>query len=291
MVSSPELASAIAATCRASSGPIATTLSRILGGAWQISESACQPVEAEAGAKPAMAGPGLLMQLGGAAGKAVIVVREPGEILPKWLAEPNASQVNLLKCLAQAVMLLTLPEIAAFDSFRSERTDDLAASATKAGTTAGHWVVLEATKDGQPTQVALHWDASASPGHDFTGSGHPFEKPSASKKWSPLAKPQETAADLPMYPRSLLMIKLPVKVTLASKKQPIGRIVELGPGSIIYFNKSCEEMLDLEVGGQAVALGEPVKVGDKFGIRLTSIKPPQERFHTVTGFAPRPFTG
>lgn len=83
------------------------------------------------------------------------------------------------------------------------------------------------------------------------------------------------------YSRSLLRIKLPVIVTLASKKQPIGRIVELGPGAIIHFEKSCEEMLDLEVGGQTVAQGEPVKVGDKFGIRLTSLATPRERFLTL----------
>jgi flagellar motor switch/type III secretory pathway protein FliN len=83
------------------------------------------------------------------------------------------------------------------------------------------------------------------------------------------------------YSRSLLRIKVPVKVTLASKKQPIGRIIELGPGAIIHFEKSCEEMLDLEIGGQTVAQGEPVKVGEKFGIRLTSLTLPHERFLTL----------
>ena len=86
---------------------------------------------------------------------------------------------------------------------------------------------------------------------------------------------------LPSYGKSLLRIKVPVIVTLAAKKQPLGRIVELGPGSIIQFDKSCEEMLDLEVGGQIVAQGEPVKVGDKFGIRLTSLAMPGERFLTL----------
>jgi flagellar motor switch/type III secretory pathway protein FliN len=101
---------------------------------------------------------------------------------------------------------------------------------------------------------------------------------------------QPTAADLAgapiesraiTYSRSLLRIRVPVIVTLASKKQPIARIVELGPGAIIHFEKSCEEMLDLEVGGQTVAQGEPVKVGDKFGIRLTSLTMPHERFLTL----------
>jgi flagellar motor switch protein FliN/FliY len=86
---------------------------------------------------------------------------------------------------------------------------------------------------------------------------------------------------LPSYGKSLLRIKLPVIVTLAAKKQPIGRIVELGPGSIIQFDKSCEEMLEMHVNEQIVAEGEAVKVGDKFGIRVTSLLVPGERFQPV----------
>jgi flagellar motor switch/type III secretory pathway protein FliN len=89
------------------------------------------------------------------------------------------------------------------------------------------------------------------------------------------------AQALPLYTRSLLRISLPVTVTLAVKKQPIGRIIELGPGSIIQFDKSCEELLALEVGGQEIAQGEPVKVGDKFGIRLKALKLPDEHFITL----------
>lgn len=87
-----------------------------------------------------------------------------------------------------------------------------------------------------------------------------------------------SVAKLPGYSRSLLRIRVPVTVTLAAKRQPLGRIVELGPGAIIHFPKSCEEMLDLEIGGQAIGQGEPIKVGDKFGIRLTSLSMPPERF-------------
>ena len=91
-----------------------------------------------------------------------------------------------------------------------------------------------------------------------------------------------TSGDLPPYTRSLLRIKVPVVVTLAEKRQKLSRIIELGPGSIIQFDKSCEEMLDLEVGNQAVACGEAVKVGDKFGLRITAMVLPDERFSPVT---------
>jgi flagellar motor switch/type III secretory pathway protein FliN len=78
-----------------------------------------------------------------------------------------------------------------------------------------------------------------------------------------------------------LRIKVPVVVTLAHKRQPLGRIIELGPGSIIQFDKSCEEMLELDVGGRLVATGEAVKVGEKFGLRIKSVVLPQERFQAI----------
>jgi flagellar motor switch protein FliN len=86
---------------------------------------------------------------------------------------------------------------------------------------------------------------------------------------------------LPPYTRSLLRIRVPVVVTLAQNRQPLHRILELGPGSMIQFEKSCEEMLELSVGESRVAAGEAIKIGDKFGLRITSIVMPEERFHTV----------
>lgn len=95
------------------------------------------------------------------------------------------------------------------------------------------------------------------------------------------SRPYSGGVELPPYTRSLLRIKVPVIVTLAEKRQPLGRVVELSPGAIIHFDKSCEEMLDLFVGNRRVASGEAVKVGDKFGLRITSITPSDERFYPL----------
>ncbi len=87
--------------------------------------------------------------------------------------------------------------------------------------------------------------------------------------------------DLPNYARSLLRIQVPVVVTLAQKRMHLGRVLEWGPGSLIQFDKSCEEMLELSAGGHPIAVGEAVKVGDKFGLRITSMILPDERFQAV----------
>jgi flagellar motor switch protein FliN/FliY len=97
----------------------------------------------------------------------------------------------------------------------------------------------------------------------------------------PIEPPGATLDDLPKYTHSLLRIKLPVIVTLARTRQPVGRILELAPGSIIQFEKSCEELLELDVGERSIATGQAVKVGDKFGLQVNSMILPGERFASV----------
>lgn len=97
----------------------------------------------------------------------------------------------------------------------------------------------------------------------------------------PVSGPPHGGAALPTYTKSLLQITVPVTVTLAAQKLPLFRVVELGPGSLLQFEKSCEELLQMEVNGQPVAMGEAVKVGDKFGLRVSSIILPDERFFPI----------
>ena len=94
-------------------------------------------------------------------------------------------------------------------------------------------------------------------------------------------RPPASLEALPPYSKSLLKIRVPVIATLAAKKQPVSDVLQLGPGVIIQFTKPCEEMLDLEVNNRVVAVGEAVKVGDKFGLRITSVELPEERFDSI----------
>ena len=58
---------------------------------------------------------------------------------------------------------------------------------------------------------------------------------------------------LPGYFRSLLKIEVPVTVTLATTKLAVGDIVGLVPGTILQFEKMCDETLSPEVGSQRIA--------------------------------------
>lgn len=73
--------------------------------------------------------------------------------------------------------------------------------------------------------------------------------------------------------KHLLAIKAPVSVVLAQKRVALHTILDLVPGAMLMFEKTCDQPLELEVGGHTVATGEAVKVGDKFGIRIRSLGP------------------
>jgi flagellar motor switch protein FliN/FliY len=90
-----------------------------------------------------------------------------------------------------------------------------------------------------------------------------------------------SAENLPNYTKNLLRIRVPVMVTLARKKQRVSSIVELGLGTILQFSKSCEQLLEIEVNGHEIGQGEAVKVGDKFGLRVSNLTLPGERFDAI----------
>ena len=94
-------------------------------------------------------------------------------------------------------------------------------------------------------------------------------------------------AQLPPYSRSLLRIKVPVVVTLASTRQPVSRVLDLAPGTILHFTKPCDEPLTLSVGNCEVAVGDTVKVGEKFGLRITSMVMPEEKFEAIRPKEPK----
>lgn len=69
----------------------------------------------------------------------------------------------------------------------------------------------------------------------------------------------------------ILKIRVPLIVVLAQTKMWMNKIVELSPGTVVEFDKSCNDPLLLLVNNRVVAEGEAVKVGENFGLRLTRV--------------------
>jgi flagellar motor switch protein FliN/FliY len=79
------------------------------------------------------------------------------------------------------------------------------------------------------------------------------------------------ASRLPADLQRALKIRVPLIVRLAGKRVPISQIVEWIPGSIIEFEKGADEPLDIMTNNTCIGFGTAVKVGENFGVRITSV--------------------
>jgi|SRR5438874_10571638 flagellar motor switch protein FliN/FliY len=71
--------------------------------------------------------------------------------------------------------------------------------------------------------------------------------------------------------RRILRMQVPVIVKLAERKLTLAEVMRLGPGAIIEFIKSNEEPLELLINNKAIGVGDAVKVGENFGLKINQI--------------------
>lgn len=280
---SPEIIDSVVAACQAGAAEAADALGRGLGGAWALADVV--PGVYAAGEPPAgFDGPGLVVLLTCGAEGIAICLPESSDMLPPWYGAPGMSEASKLQTLAQELSMLLLPETVMADKFDAQRVTSLAAALGRGGAAAdAAQIAIQVTSGDQSSELTLVWPLPT-PGDVFEKAAPapapPQPKPSAATGAATPAKPKNFS-QLPSYSRTLLKIRLTLSVHLATKKETVRDVVSLVPGSIIKFDKGCDELLRLVVGGQPIAEGEAVKVGDKFGFRVTSMVMPQEHFVPV----------
>ena len=76
----------------------------------------------------------------------------------------------------------------------------------------------------------------------------------------------------------LFDVPLEISVELGRVKMMVREVLDLGTGSIIEVDKAAGEPVDVMVNGRLVAKGEVVVIEDNFGVRITEILNPAERF-------------
>lgn len=299
----PSMVGEVVEACRAGVGEAGGALSRSLD--CQLALAIGNPSKLASKPPEGANAPGLAVVLTIENHGAIFLIPESTGVLPPWCASPDATGQSKLDTLAQELGMLLLPEQCMPSDYKAGQVKNLAGAIARGGPAdEANCLSLELSSGGQAKGSALLiWPISKPAAVLGAGAEAPkpvpaaqpaaapkpkppaAQKPAASPKPPASARPQPRRAagaqELPTYAKSLLKIQVPVVVTLAQTKQSLGKIVELGPGSLIQFEKSCEEMLELDVGGRRVALGEAVKIGDKFGLRVTSIVLPEERFKPV----------
>jgi flagellar motor switch protein FliN/FliY len=81
----------------------------------------------------------------------------------------------------------------------------------------------------------------------------------------------------------LLAIEVPVIVQLGIRRMTVGEVMRLGVGAIVEFGKSAEEELDLLANNIGIGKGHAVKVGENFGIKISSIGSVKETIRKLGG--------
>jgi flagellar motor switch protein FliN len=222
----------------------------------------------------------------GDAGMAVVLPKA-SQLLPDWCAAPDASGVSRLSTLGQELGMLVLPPPLEASDAKVQELENLGSALLRGGLAASAIkLAINLSCDERRGELSLIWPLTApdkvlaGPDVAAPSANDPSDAPaiqSASSAPAAAAKPRDLAA-LPGYSRSLLKIRVPVSVQLAGKKESVQEVITLAPGSIIKFEKGCEELLQMIVGERTIAEGEAVKIGEKFGFRVTSMKLPPEHF-------------
>ena len=248
----------------------------------------------------------LLLQVG-TQGIAVLIPSSTG-LIPTWCDEPDATGKSKLSTFAQEWAMNLAPEDFFPEDFKAAVIQDLSQGLLRAmpELNAGYLEISLGKEDGTSAAAYMVWALSSpdqllddpKPAVDdipqapsignappsFGGQADPFASTDfGTPNFAGAGMPQRhRLEDLPGYARSALKVKIPVATILARARKPIKTVLELGVGSIIQFDKSCDEMLEIEVGQSIViATAEAVKVGDKFGFRINTVVLPDERFRRV----------
>lgn len=280
----PEISADVVAACTAGAAEIAAALGRVVDAAATVEVGAAGTF-AESEVPADWKGPGLVIAMIVGGESAIAVLSEATALLPDWYKNPDATGESRLMTLAQEFGMLLLPEALMPSDSKAGRVGNISQSFLRGSSSWPlSYVPLTVSVGDKQGVLYVAWPIgkTAELFDPATAAGSADESHDEAS-YVPVFDGEDRFDALPAYARSLLRIDLTVRVALAQKRQRADDILGIGPGQIIQFNKSCDEMLDLMVGHQKVARGEAVKVGDKFGLRITSIVLPEERFHPVGG--------
>lgn len=81
----------------------------------------------------------------------------------------------------------------------------------------------------------------------------------------------------------ILRLEVPVIVQLAERRMPLREIMGLTTGAIIEFEKPSDADLELMINNKRIGHGQPVKVGENFGLRVSRIESVRDRIKALVG--------
>ncbi len=82
---------------------------------------------------------------------------------------------------------------------------------------------------------------------------------------------------------AVLRLEVPVIVQIGDRMMSLEDVMNLAPGSIIELPKPADEELEILVNNKQIGLGNAVKVGENFGVRVTYIGDVRLRIAALAG--------
>jgi len=220
-------------------------------------------------------------------GEVLIGFPESSGLLPAWIHHPDATGESRLATLAQELSILLFPPDWSVISSEAKATASLGtAFETVTSRAESEFLSIPVVTSDRTSRLLVGLclpprsaDPNvAQPSGTATSTTEKVNLQHEVKSQSTDLRGHQANRVLPLLTHSLLRIRLPLEVTLARTRKPLLELLQLSPGAIIQFEKSCEEPLDLSINGHVIARGEAVKVGDKFGLRILEMTPPPERY-------------
>jgi len=233
-----------------------------------------------------ISGPGLLLTF--QFGAVYVHVTIPQSLpIPDWCREPGVSEVSRLQTLPVEWSINLFPMEWESEASTYQYVEDLAAALQ----------TCEPAPDSSLIKFAV--------GEDPTGPGFYIIGPAANTYAAPApAEPEPatpSATSKPALPppelspeearerddrarriAQVMNMPVPIVVVMAEKKIELGKLLTMGPGTIISFNKSCDDLLDLCVNNRAICSGEAVKIGEKFGLKINELQSTAERLKAMS---------
>jgi len=129
-----------------------------------------------------------------------------------------------------------------------------------------------------PSEALVALDQAAASIAEIAGEmAPPPAAPRRAAKPAAVAAPvEESVLPVSSEVSRLLAIEVPVIVQLGMRRLTVGEVMRLAVGAIIEFGKSAEEELDLLANNKPIGKGHAVKVGENFGIKVSSISSVRE---------------
>ena len=205
--------------------------------------------------------------------------------LPDLYSSPGDSQSSRLQTLSLELSMNLIPmDLGDVEEFKTYHVDNLLAEVSQAAPS--DWAAIlrinlfqaEDESDGQSPSAVIPviWPLTKPPVTDSAeAEADPAPQPVASSANSSHAAPAMSQTSNSRSDQNPLnrISKLPVQaiVRLATKKIEMKQLLSICPGSLITFDKPCEDPLDLYINNQVYCQGEAVKIGENFGLKIDRV--------------------